>query len=70
MAILSVANIIGTAVGFVIPSLFVSDTDQNIKEHFFQLLLVEGIISAAVAILIIVFFKESPPTLPSLSSMT
>lgn len=33
------------------------------------MLLVEAIISAIVALLIIIFFKESPPTLPSLGSM-
>lgn len=29
MAILTVVNIIGTAVGFLIPPLFVSDTDSS-----------------------------------------
>lgn len=71
MAILTVVNIIGTAVGFIVPSLFVSDTDtpEMVRDHFFVLMLVEAIIAALSAILIIIFFKESPPTLPSLGSM-
>jgi hypothetical protein len=42
MAVLSVVNIIGTAVGFLIPPLFVSETDtpENARDHFFVLLLV------------------------------
>lgn len=42
MAVLTVVNIIGTAIGFLIPPLFVSelDTPQIIKDNFFILLMV------------------------------
>jgi FLVCR family feline leukemia virus subgroup C receptor-related protein len=68
---LSVVNIIGTGIGFLIPSFFVKDdyTKDEIKTQFFKLLLVEAGISAIVFIVVVVFFKESPPTLPSLGSM-
>lgn len=72
MAILTVVNIIGTAIGFLIPPIFVSDlsTNEVIRDQFFVLLLVEAIIAAVSSLLIILLFKESPPTLPSISSMT
>lgn len=42
MAILTVVNIIGTAIGFYIPSLFVTDKEspELVQDHFFVLLLV------------------------------
>lgn len=41
MAILTVVNIIGTAIGFLIPPLFVSndDDEQTVKSNFFLLLM-------------------------------
>ena len=72
MAILTVVNIIGTAIGFLIPPLFVSkdDEDSKIRGNFFLLLMFEFGLSAICLLLNIIFFKERPPTLPSLGEMT
>lgn len=72
LSILIAVNIIGTAVGFLIPPLFVSDPDTNsniVQDQFFNLQIFEFGIAALSTILILIFFKEGPPTLPSLGAM-
>lgn len=59
MAALTVVNIIGTAIGFVIPSFFVhsGDADDIVRDNFFVLLMVETIIAGVSVVLIMIFFK-------------
>ena len=71
MAILTVVNIIGTAIGFLIPPLFVSNPDDEtqVQGDFFLLLMFEFGLSGLCLFLNITFFRERPPTLPSLGEM-
>lgn len=59
LAILSVANIIGTAAGFLIPPFFVIQDDSNdkIQSEFTALLLCEFILSLIPAFLAMLWFR-------------
>lgn len=68
MAILSSMNIIGSAIGFLIPPLFVTSAadsaPEDVRSEFLTLLFFEFFFSLVPTVLILVFFKEKPPTLP------
>jgi hypothetical protein len=71
LAFLSVINIVGTAVGFVIPTVFVeTDTDgsdksmESVRDQFWMLLLFEFCLSVVAALLNLFFFAERPVNLP------
>lgn len=59
MAILSVANIIGTAAGFILPPLFVIDSDSNdkIQSEFTVLLLFEFGLTLIPAVCVLLWFR-------------
>jgi hypothetical protein len=61
LAILTVVNIIGTAVGFLLPPLFVESTSQvgstKIMNEFTTLLAFEFIFALIPTSLILLFFK-------------
>jgi hypothetical protein len=69
-----VANPLGVAVGFLIPALFVDTDDilpinkESARDHIWQSLICQAGIATAVAALIVIFFKEKPPTPPSPSA--
>ncbi|KAL4439315.1 hypothetical protein ABPG74_016978 [Tetrahymena malaccensis] len=56
------------ALGIVIPSIFVSETNNTDKDVF-NLMLAEFIIVAAIMIMNIFFFRAEPPTPPSYGAM-
>jgi Na+/melibiose symporter-like transporter len=64
LAILSVANIIGTAVGFLLPPFFVDNnaSDEKVKSSFAALLLFEFFACLIPLTLVMLWFRESPPT--------
>lgn len=63
LAILSVANIIGTAFGFLLPPLFVdSEVNDKIQQEFTVLLFVEFLICLLPAVAVLMWFQERPPT--------
>jgi hypothetical protein len=70
LAILSVANIIGTAIGFLVPPLFVIDSDKEdqIQNEFTVLLLFEFGLTIITAVLALLWFRERPPTPASAGS--
>lgn len=72
MTILSVVTLVGGAIGFFIPAVFVSDQDmkEQVRDHFYYLQFFTATLGTISTILIMIFFKESPPTLPSIASMT
>ena len=65
---LTVVNIIGTGLGFVIPSFFVPEDEvvvpETVRGEFLSLQIFYFIFSGIIALLNLFFFKESPPTLP------
>ena len=63
---LSVINILGVGVGFLIPSAFVSDTSSydESRSNFFSLLLTEAIMSTVMIAPVFFLFREKPPTPP------
>lgn len=64
LAILSVSNIVGTAVGFIMPPLFVENDalDDKIRAEFTGLLITEFVFSLLPLILVILWFREKPLT--------
>jgi hypothetical protein len=70
LAILSVANIIGTAAGFLLPPLFVDagSSNETIKVQFTTLLLFEFFITLIPLTLVLLWFDEKPPTPVSVGS--
>lgn len=65
---------LGVAIGYVIPSFFVTSSDGNkgneesAQTHIRNSLILQGILGTIVVILIIFFFREKPPTPPSASA--
>lgn len=65
---------LGVAIGFLIPTIFVDSTDvepankERARNDIFLSLICQAIIGTVVAILILIFFREKPPTPPSLSA--
>lgn len=72
----TISNPLGVAIGFVLPVLFVTDQDnlpenrEDAKTNIFYSLLCQALIQTAVTIIIVVFYKEKPPTPPSASADT
>ena len=70
----TVANPLGVAVGFLIPSIFVDPTDvlpenrDRARTDIVNSLYCQAIIGTVVALLIAIFFREKPPTPPSPSA--
>jgi hypothetical protein len=64
LAVLSVVNIVGTAVGFLLPPFFVQDNDPSdrIQSEFTALLLFEFFASLIPLTMVLLWFRESPPT--------
>ena len=68
------SNPLGVAIGFVLPSLFVEDSDkdkgneESAREHIFMSLLVQAIIASVITVIIILFFRDKPPRPPSSSA--
>ena len=67
----TVANPLGVAIGFVIPALFVDDSDKDpinrviARKNIFNSLLCQAIIGSVITVLTVIFFREKPPTPPS-----
>ena len=67
------ANPLGVACGFVLPALFVGDKDTlpenkvHAREDIFYSLLLQAGLTTVVAILVLISFREKPPTPPSAS---
>lgn len=61
-AICSMANPLGTAVGSVLPSLFVPDGSS---QQFFILMTIEAAFNTLAALLVIIIIRSKPPTPPS-----
>lgn len=65
---------LGAAVGFLVPSFFVADSDRDpskreqARTDIFNSLLCQAIIGTIVAFLIVFFFRDKPPSPPSPSS--
>ena len=59
MAVLTVVNIMGTAIGFLIPPLFVSNptNTKQVQSDFFLLLIFEFVLAGISLFLNAVFFK-------------
>lgn len=70
--VLSVINILGVGIGFLIPSLFVEDnvSKEEGKSQFFNLVFAEAIIATVCTLPVFVFFREKPPTPPSFAAET
>ena len=76
ITVICVCQTIGIGIGFAFPSFFVkaSDSDpgeqnvENARQHIFQSLLWQAIIGTVVLLFCLVFFREKPPTPPSLAS--
>ena len=72
--IATVANPLGVAVGFLIPAIFVDDDDAKVKNrllaksHILNSLICQAIIGSVVCLLVLIFFREKPPTPPSPSA--
>lgn len=70
----SIANPIGVAIGFVLPTFFVDDDDklpinkELAREHIFTSLLVQAILGTVLSIFVILLFRSRPPTKPSPSA--
>lgn len=64
--ILSVINILGVGVGFLIPGGFVEDNikGEEAKSQIFNLVLAEAIMTTVATIPVFILFKEKPPTPP------
>ncbi|KAK9732397.1 Major Facilitator Superfamily [Popillia japonica] len=57
---------LGCAIGFLIPPMIVrTGTQSEIKSQLNILFIGTGIITTIITILIVIFFKDSPPTAPS-----
>eukprot|EP00743_Colponemidia_sp_Colp-15_P004645 GILK01005006.1.p1 GENE.GILK01005006.1~~GILK01005006.1.p1 ORF type:complete len:457 (-),score=72.14 GILK01005006.1:248-1618(-) len=61
--IASVANPLGVALGFVLPTIFVPDS-SNLRSDIGSLLLAEAILCVVAAVLVVFAFKDKPPTPP------
>ena len=65
---------IGGALGFTFPTLFVPNSDlynpdsHQVKVHVFHLFLMQAILTAIITMMIILLFKDKPPTPPSASA--
>lgn len=72
--IATIANPLGVAVGFLIPSLFVENDDKDplnrsrAQDNILNSLICQAALGTVVAILIVIYFKEKPPTPPSPSA--
>lgn len=67
-AILSVINIVGTGIGFVVPSIIVDETEMDKEKTHTQVLLLMAIefgLSFVGALLVVLLFREKPPKPPS-----
>jgi hypothetical protein len=70
-----VATPLGVAVGFLIPAIFVDDSDLNpvnrekAKKDIFDSLLCQAILGTLITALVCIFFREKPPTPPSASAV-
>ena len=64
LAILTVSNIVGTAFGFLLPSFFVDATvsDVKVQDQFTALLFLEFFMSLIPLTMVLLWFRESPPT--------
>lgn len=64
--VLATINIVGSGIGYLIPSLIVEeDADRKKADHQFMILMImECAISLAGALLVIFLFREAPPTPP------
>lgn len=62
--------LVGTGVGFVLPTLVVKETTvgQEAKNEIFYLYATEFMLSAVVFVLVWIFMKKAPPTPPSIGA--
>ncbi|KAL4430217.1 hypothetical protein ABPG74_014776 [Tetrahymena malaccensis] len=68
-AILSLVNVIGVGLGFLIPSFVVSATySDNTTNEIYDLMLIQAIMITACCAPTVIFFREKPPTPPSHSA--
>jgi FLVCR family feline leukemia virus subgroup C receptor-related protein len=63
-SVLSVINLIGTGIGFLLPGLVVGDDPTEYKSKIRELLIIEALIIAPLNLLTIVFMKSRPPSPP------
>lgn len=64
-AILALVNPIGSALGFIFPSLFVSDDENSdTKDQVYSMLFYQAIVVTVLIAPIFILFKEKPPTPP------
>ena len=64
------ANLMGVAVGFFVPAIFVDQNDINdpdhARTHIFQVLFSVSIASSIIMLLVLLTFQDKPPSKPSL----
>jgi len=62
----------GSIIGFILPSFFISEEDTVIqsvgRKKLGNLIMVQNIIVAFLAVFVIIFAKDKPPTPPSNSA--
>ena len=62
---LSVINLVGTGIGFLVPGLVVSEDDVGAYQmEIKKLLVLEAMVIAPLNILTILFIRNKPPTPP------
>jgi hypothetical protein len=65
-SVLTLLNLLGTGIGFVIPTLLVNGDDDNevVREQVFNVMLIEGIPAFILTGVVLVFMKAKPDTPP------
>lgn len=72
--IATVANPLGVAIGFLLPTIFITPDDiqptnkEKARTDIFWSLVCQAILGTIVALLVVLFFKDKPPTPPSASA--
>ena len=63
------ANLLGVAIGYFVPALFVGDNDtgETAKQHVFHLMISVSVLSTLILLPVILTFQDKPPSFPSLS---
>ena len=64
--LLSVINVLGVGIGFLIPGAFVTDgkSIDETKDDYFSLLMTQAIMATVMIAPVFLLFREKPPTPP------